>query len=451
MRLVSQILFLTAISSGALFSQTISWSALGSGVGDWVNAIAFSSSDVYVGGSFWKASGSDPRRIAKWNGNSWSPVGNNETSGGPLNGDVNTIAVSGSTVYAGGNFTTLGGSPKGIKKWDGSSWTDVGSGVNGLVYAIAVSGSDIYVGGLFTQAGGVSANNIAKWNGSSWTTLGSGVNYTVYGIAVSGGNVFVAGGFTEAGGMSVKNIAKWNGSSWSALGSGVNNAIYAMAVSGSDIYVGGLFSQAGGISVKNIAKWNGSNWSALGSGVNGTVRAITLLGSNVYVGGFFTEAGGGSANNLAKWNGSTWSALGSGTNGAVFTLAVSGSDVYVGGSFTQAGGVSSSRIAKFADGQNPLSGIVSESVPAEFRVYQNYPNPFNPSTTISFSVETPGHALVRAYDLLGREVRLLFDAEAEAGRMHQVSFDAKGLTSGTYIVRLESGGNVATQKILLLR
>ena len=45
------------------------------------------------------------------------------------------------------------------------------------VYALAVDASgNLYAGGDFTTAGGVSANRIAKWDGSSWSALGSGMN-----------------------------------------------------------------------------------------------------------------------------------------------------------------------------------------------------------------------------------------------------------------------------------
>jgi len=229
-----------------------------------------------------------------------------------------------------------------------------------------VSGSDLYAGGGFTTAGGNAATNIAKWNGSSWSALGSGIggvsppfgpSVSVYALAVSGSDLYAGGYFTTAGGSAATNIAKWNGSSWSALGSGISappgdlpGAVYELAVSGSDLYAGGYFTTAGGSAANNIAKWNGSSWSALGSGMGGgsypSVSALAVSGSDLYAGGYFTTAGGSPANYIAKWNGSSWSALGSGMNYSVSALAVSGSDLYAVGGFTTAGGKVSAYVAR---------------------------------------------------------------------------------------------------------
>src|SRR2546426_3380503 len=105
-----------------------------------------------------------------------------------MNDGVLALAVSGSDLYAGGEFTTAGGSAANyIAKWNGSSWAALGSGIDsGLVSALAVSGSDLYAGGYFGSAGGSAANSIAKWDGSSWTALGSGMNGGVGGLAGAG-------------------------------------------------------------------------------------------------------------------------------------------------------------------------------------------------------------------------------------------------------------------------
>ena len=55
-----------------------------------------------------------------------------------------------------------------------ADWVSLGLGDERRVYALAVSGTNLYAGGNFTTAGGVTANGIAKWDGHAWSALGSG-------------------------------------------------------------------------------------------------------------------------------------------------------------------------------------------------------------------------------------------------------------------------------------
>src|SRR5207244_2405835 len=139
----------------------------------------------------------------------------------------------------------------------------------------------------FKTAGGSAANYIAKWNGSSWSALGSGMDSSVLTLAVSGSDLYAGGWFTAAGGNTVNYVARWNGGSWSALASvmydmvfaGMDGGVHALAVSGSDLYVGGTFTTAGGNSANSVAKWNGTNWSALGSGVTNVGSGTGFVGA----------------------------------------------------------------------------------------------------------------------------------------------------------------------------
>jgi photosystem II stability/assembly factor-like uncharacterized protein len=82
-----------------------------------------------------------------------------------------------------------------------------------------------------------------------------------------------------------------------------------------------------------------------------------------------------------------------------------------------------------------------------------YPNPFNPSTTISFSLPHASAVKLDVFDVLGRkaEVRLAIPTGVLTAGEHHIAFDGTNLSSGIYFVRLEAGGMVKTQKMMLLR
>ncbi len=305
----------------------------------------------------------------------WNALGDNGAGDGALTGGIYTIAVSGSDVYVGGQFTDAAGiaTADNIAKWNGSAWSalgDNGAGdgaLNGGVNAIAVVGSDVYVGGDFQNAAGIAtADWVATWNGSTWSALGSNgagdgaLNNSVFAIAVSGSDAYVGGNFTNAAGVAAAdNLAKWDGSAWSALGDNgagdgaLNSYLNTIAVSGSDVYAGGNFTNAAGIATADyLATWNGSAWSALGDNgagngaLNNIVEAIVISGSDVYAGGGFTNAATiATADYLATWNGSAWSALGSNGagNGALNSdadaIAIAGGNVYAAGYFADAAGI----------------------------------------------------------------------------------------------------------------
>src|SRR5687768_9578103 len=140
-------------------------------------AVVDGSGNLYIGGNFHTTGDGFATNIAKWNGNRWSALGSG-ISGGNLKpiGACYALAVSGSDLYVGGHFTRAGGTQAyHIAKWNGTNWSALGTGVSDSVYALAVSGSNLYAGGNFTTAGGMPARRIAKWDGSSWSALGSGI------------------------------------------------------------------------------------------------------------------------------------------------------------------------------------------------------------------------------------------------------------------------------------
>jgi hypothetical protein len=95
--------------------------------------------------------------------------------------------------------------------------------------------------------------------------------------------------------------------------------------------------------------------------------------------------------------------------------------------------------------------VSARPLPLDPLLVRAYPNPFNPSTTIEFRSLDGGPASLRVYDLLGRLVATLFDGPLSAGADLQRIFDASGLPSGMYVVRLEQLGRARSSKLILSR
>jgi hypothetical protein len=341
------------------------WSALDAGTNGTVYALtSFDDGSghgpaLHVAGDFGSAGGVTARSIARWNGTSWSPLGEGVTGG---YGDVFAMQVfddgDGPALYVSGEFTAAGGiAVNNIARWDGNTWSAVGDGLDGTVRALAEfddgSGPALYAGG---------SSGIAKWDGTDWVPLGSGVYGAVSALLAvnadspGGPALYVGGSFESAGGVVTNDIAKWDGATWSALSDGVSHSV--AAISGFDddndgaveIIAGGLFEYADEITVNRIARWDPSSaqWSAFGDGLGGGdphVGAVVVFDdgtgedASLYVGGEFSAVGGITVSNIARWNDGVWSALGDGLGSTVHALAVyddgsgKGETLYAGGDF----------------------------------------------------------------------------------------------------------------------
>jgi hypothetical protein len=366
----------------------VEWSALGEGCNNVVRALAVHDAGagpvLFAGGDFTTAGGLPASRIASWNGVSWAPVG------GGVDGAVYALTSvtlgSTTTLVAGGLFSTAGGvSASRIASWNGSAWSALSSGVfqggvggNYFVASLAVfnegSGPALIAGGKFATAGGVTASNIARWDGATWSPLGTGTNAEVLALATdaAGGSTLYAGGaFTLAGGAPASRVATWNGSSWSALGSGVNLTVYSLAISpvggavAPGLYAGGQFTTAGGTPANRVARWTGTTWEPVTTGVTNTVRCIARiplgaaggLSDRLAVGGSFTTAGDSdgaspfSAKGVIAWDGSAWQLLGFGFSARVTAMTTfddgGGPALYIAGGFRHVNGILVNRIAKW--------------------------------------------------------------------------------------------------------
>jgi hypothetical protein len=97
-------------------------------------------------------------------------------------------------------------------------------------------------------------------------------------------------------------------------------------------------------------------------------------------------------------------------------------------------------------------GIKSETsgIPQSYKLHQNYPNPFNPSTTIEFALPKPGFVTLSIFNILGENVAIPVSEYLAAG-IYKYHWNAKGLTSGVYLYKLEAANNILVRKMVLLR
>jgi hypothetical protein len=79
-----------------------------------------------------------------------------------------------------------------------------------------------------------------------------------------------------------------------------------------------------------------------------------------------------------------------------------------------------------------------------------HPNPFNARANVTFTIGEESYVTLEVFDLLGRNVATLAEGEYEAGS-HTATWDARGQTSGLYLVRLNVGGAFQTRKVSLLK
>jgi hypothetical protein len=155
-----------------------------------INALALDlKGNLYAGGAFWKSDidgNGTYFYVAKWNGNSWSVLGNLDTSffGNSI---VSITTDLKGNVYAGSRTSSSNGSNEYdyLVKWNGNSWSKLGSVFNTGAYSpiknIVVDESEIiYVAGYAFKKGSRNYNSVNKWDGSSWSEIGSSDTFNFY-------------------------------------------------------------------------------------------------------------------------------------------------------------------------------------------------------------------------------------------------------------------------------
>ncbi len=352
------------------------------GMSNTVPALALSADGktLYAGGNFGTiqgASGGPYTRhyLAAIDADPASPGYGNPTAWNPdMNGSVYSLALHGSTLYAGGYFDTIQGASGGpytrryFAAIDAATANPTGLAAyaNNVVLAIAASGdgSTVYVGGDLTSIGGVLRTNLAAIDAATGlpTDWSPAPDFGVNDLVLDGSIIYAGGAFSNiqghSGGPYVRNYIAAIGVDPASPGygnptsfnPGADNTVFTLALTGdgNTLYAGGAFSSITGasggpyprnrIAAIDTAGANPTTWNP---NVNNYVNSLVLSGSTLYAAGSFTQIQGSSSgpylrNYLAaidtvNANPTPWDPK---PNNIVSDMALSGSILYVGGQFS---------------------------------------------------------------------------------------------------------------------
>ena len=259
-----------------------------------VYASTYVGSTMYVGGSFRNAIVDGrpvPRkRLAALDARTgellpWAPA---------TNGTVLALTASGSSLYASGKFSTVGGQPRA-----GLASINLTSGAVGALrhtvqgdgYALATGGGRLYLGGTFSAVDGRSVRNLAAFrlpDGALDAGFRGGADGQVKELAVAGSRLYVGGGFRRLNGTD--GTARLGAL---RLADGVVDggfrpvtpySVDALTITPDRVYAG--LAGPGG-RVVAYRPDGGLIWSTV---TDGDVQAIAYLRGAVYAGGHFTVA-----------------------------------------------------------------------------------------------------------------------------------------------------------------
>ncbi|MBI5363919.1 MAG: hypothetical protein HZA53_12120 [Planctomycetes bacterium] len=206
---------------------------------------------LFACGDFQVIGGVVALRVASYRAGTWSTVG------GGLPGTVTRAlcvydAGAGEELYAAGTFEASTG--RCIKRFDGVSWTDVGTNLRGYGYAMAVydagAGPELYLAGSQLNLDGFTAFGLMKWNGTTWTPIAlPGGASSAFAMALhDDGNGLALYVGTNAG------VAQFDGVHWTVLPASAAALASFDAGEGPALHLGGSFTSAGGVPSFHFAR-----------------------------------------------------------------------------------------------------------------------------------------------------------------------------------------------------
>jgi hypothetical protein len=314
--------------------------------------------------------------------------------GSGVNGPVSSMIMKDGDLFVAGRFDSASGQPaRGIARWDGVSWHQVGTGLcpstNWYLFEFQGLVTAVYEFQPYGSTDPISdtAMRIGQWDGSLWKVIPKTIEYTTYtdnndttygngyviGANVWGNKLILSGVFDQADTLRVNNMAVWNGTGYEPLGPNLyNHRVEVMSVYNNDPivavtsqyfngsyveyatfrYVSGQWQYVGRFpsgyphdlnvidgklflttsGTPAVLQWADSTWIPAADAIFAN-PAYETLESYQFGGVRFAQTG---PTSLAYWDGTRWHPD-EPPGGAVAALLVNGNALIVGGSFTGAG------------------------------------------------------------------------------------------------------------------
>lgn len=326
----------------------------------------------------------------------------------------------------------------------GKTWKESNAGINAHIRGFAFIGDAVLAG---TNKGMYRSTD----NGLSWSSVITGaINYPSGKFLVMGSDVYAG---TRDNSSAVGELIKSTdaGVTWSRVASdSITLAIHGIAAYGNSIIVvesGYAFVTPKG----NIWRSddNGSTWYKIMNGLPAEDRGLTGLvnaGGTLYTSSYSIWVRDMYASTDGGLN---WFTATEGMQkdfSGVNEFTVTNENVFV-----ALAGTGQYGIYKRPLSSNPSDVEKWDNIsPENFSLSQNYPNPFNPVTNFQFRIPQSGPVTLKVYDNLGAEVATIVNETLAAGE-YNYSWNAKDLSSGVYLYRLQGNGYTSAKKLVLMK
>lgn len=337
-----------------------------------VRTLLVEGSGLWVGGAFGTLGGAAHPRLARLD----RATGSVDATAAPgaTDGEVRALVRrADGTLFVGGSFTTLSGSPRsglGTLNAAGTSVVGRDGGVVGTVHTLSLSpsGTTLFVGGDFSRIRGTTRHNLAGLALSTWAPTALALNLEAGPVDVvlaapNATTLYVGGTFDIRTGappnpirimaldLRTNTFLPFNPALFEPAADRVG--VRAMALVGNRLFLGGDFGAYDGVErsyLVAIDLTTGAVDPTFDPRPDKPVHALlpSADGTKLYIGGLFTTVAGKGRQRLARVDAATGlpDTFNPKVDAEVMKLALTGDSLFVGGRFSAVGGLPRTNLAR---------------------------------------------------------------------------------------------------------